>query len=69
VNALVAAEGHAMNPVVSDVHIPDHWAPDSWQRRVALQQPQYDDAAELAAAGAHLAQLPPVVTSWEVLAL
>ena len=58
-----------MNPVVSDAHIPDHWAPDSWQQRVALQQPQYDDAAELAAAGAHLAQLPPLVTSWEVLAL
>jgi 3-deoxy-7-phosphoheptulonate synthase len=45
------------------------WAPDSWQQRVALQQPHYDDAAELAAASTHLAQLPPLVTSWEVLAL
>jgi 3-deoxy-7-phosphoheptulonate synthase len=45
------------------------WAPDSWQRRPALQQPVYDDAAELALAGAHLARLPPLVTSWEVLAL
>ncbi|MEO8777906.1 MAG: 3-deoxy-7-phosphoheptulonate synthase class II [Rhodanobacter sp.] len=45
------------------------WAPDSWQRREALQQPRYDDSAELARAGAQLAQLPPLVTSWEVLAL
>src|SRR5574337_594056 len=45
------------------------WAPDSWQQRPALQQPRYDDAAKLAEAGAHLAQLPPLVTSWEVLAL
>ncbi len=45
------------------------WAPDSWQRRQALQQPVYDDAEELARAGAHLARLPPLVTSWEVLAL
>ena len=35
----------------------------------ALQQPRYEDAAELAEAGAHLARLPPLVTSWEVLAL
>jgi 3-deoxy-7-phosphoheptulonate synthase len=48
---------------------PGDWAPDSWQQRTALQQPHYDDASELAAATAHLAQLPPLVTSWEVLAL
>ncbi|CAM5265979.1 Phospho-2-dehydro-3-deoxyheptonate aldolase OS=Rhodanobacter lindaniclasticus OX=75310 GN=B1991_12765 PE=3 SV=1 [Rhodanobacter lindaniclasticus] len=45
------------------------WTPDSWQRRPALQQPSYDDPIELAKAGAHLAELPPLVTSWEVLAL
>ncbi|MFA6230194.1 MAG: 3-deoxy-7-phosphoheptulonate synthase class II [Rhodanobacter sp.] len=45
------------------------WAPNSWQQRVALQQPRYDDALELAAAGAQLSRLPPLVTSWEVLAL
>ena len=45
------------------------WAPDSWQQCQALQQPNYDDPDELARAGAHLAQLPPLVTSWEVLAL
>jgi 3-deoxy-7-phosphoheptulonate synthase len=45
------------------------WSPDSWQRREALQQPSYGDAAELAEASAHLSRLPPLVTSWEVLAL
>jgi 3-deoxy-7-phosphoheptulonate synthase len=45
------------------------WTPASWQQRQALQQPTYDDAEELASASAHLAQLPPLVTSWEVLAL
>ena len=45
------------------------WTPGSWQRRPALQQPIYDDPIELARAGAHLAELPPLVTSWEVLAL
>jgi 3-deoxy-7-phosphoheptulonate synthase len=58
-----------MNPAISEVMTPSNWAPDSWQQRVALQQPHYDDAAELAAASAQLARLPPLVTSWEVLAL
>ena len=58
-----------MNPAISDVMAPSNWAPDSWQQRVALQQPHYDDAAELAVASAQLARLPPLVTSWEVLAL
>ena len=57
-----------MTPVFP-VTAPDDWAIDSWQQRVALQQPSYDDAAELAGACAHLARLPPLVTSWEVLAL
>jgi len=46
-----------------------HWSPDSWLQRTALQQPQYLDARELAEAGTQLARLPPLVTSWEVLAL
>ena len=58
-----------MNPALSNALAPSNWAPDSWQQHVALQQPHYDDAAELAAAGAQLARLPPLVTSWEVLAL
>ena len=43
------------------------WTPTSWQQRVALQQPQYEDAAELNQAIGELSQLPPLVTSWEVL--
>src|ERR1700756_568335 len=45
------------------------WTPTSWQQRVALQQPQYEDAVELNQAIDELSQLPPLVTSWEVLAL
>ena len=45
------------------------WTPDSWKQHEALQQPQYDDHVELTTAVSHLAQLPPLVTSWEVLAL
>jgi 3-deoxy-7-phosphoheptulonate synthase len=58
--------GHDPSTQAAD---PAHWAPDSWQQHEALQQPHYDDADELARAGSHLAQLPPLVTSWEVLAL
>src|SRR5215469_9031240 len=45
------------------------WSPDSWRRRAALQQPDYPDAAALNQALAELRQLPPLVTSWEVLQL
>lgn len=58
-----------MNYPLSVAPVPEHWAPDSWRARVALQQPHYADPAELAAACTRLAQLPPLVTSWEVLAL
>jgi 3-deoxy-7-phosphoheptulonate synthase len=45
------------------------WAPDSWQHKPAVQQPAYPDQAALGRALAQLAELPPLVTSWEVLAL
>jgi len=45
------------------------WSPASWQAHPSLQQPSYADAAELEAALAKLSQLPPLVTSWEILAL
>src|SRR3569833_308335 len=48
---------------------PAGWTPASWQKCAALQQPHYEDADELARATAQLAALPPLVTSWEVLAL
>jgi 3-deoxy-7-phosphoheptulonate synthase len=51
------------------VRLPQAWAPTSWRERVALQLPQYPDAGELEAALAELRALPPLVTSWEILAL
>lgn len=45
------------------------WSPESWQLRRAAQQPVYANASALASALAEVRQLPPLVTSWEVLAL
>lgn len=45
------------------------WAPHSWQQRTALQMPHYPDPAALQQALSSLSSLPPLVTSWEVLAL
>jgi 3-deoxy-7-phosphoheptulonate synthase len=42
------------------------WSPDSWQRKVALQQPVYPDPAKVDAVVTQLTSLPPLVTSWEV---
>ncbi len=42
------------------------WSPESWQRRPAVQQPRYKDAAKLARVIDELSRLPPVVVSWEV---
>jgi 3-deoxy-7-phosphoheptulonate synthase len=45
------------------------WTPSSWQRYPQVQQPSYADADELGRALAQLHELPPLVTSWEILAL
>lgn len=45
------------------------WTPDSWRLRPALQQPEYSDLAALEEVLAELRQLPPLVTSWEVMDL
>jgi 3-deoxy-7-phosphoheptulonate synthase len=42
------------------------WTPSSWRRRPASQQPTYPDPESLDAAIGELAELPPLVTSWEV---
>ena len=42
------------------------WSPASWQSCDALQQPSYPDAAALDAVLTQLAELPPLVTSWEI---
>ena len=48
---------------------PAHWNPESWRGKPALQLPQYPEQAELDVALQELRGLPPLVTSWEVLAL
>ncbi len=45
------------------------WDPDSWRAFPVTQQPDYPDPAALERALAELRQLPPLVTSWEVLQL
>lgn len=45
------------------------WAPASWRKRQAEQQPSYRDQAALDSALEQLSGFPPLVTSWEVLAL
>ena len=46
-----------------------NWTPGSWQSKPAVQQPTYPDASALATALAQLHELPPLVTSLEVLNL
>ena len=61
-----------MNPVersLQPVSVPEGWAPDSWRARPAAQQPSYPDPDALASVQHELGLLPPLVTSWEILAL
>ena len=51
------------------VNEPADWAPTSWQKRVAAQQPNYPDLAKLQDTLQQLSGLPPLVTSWEILQL
>ncbi|GIX35308.1 MAG: phospho-2-dehydro-3-deoxyheptonate aldolase [Lysobacteraceae bacterium] len=59
----------ANEPRPEAVDIAPEWSPASWRQRVALQQPSYPDAGRLEAVRAELSRLPPLVTSWEILAL
>ena len=45
------------------------WSPDSWQSKPATQIARYRDPVQLAGVLRQLAQLPPLVTSWEIEAL
>ena len=42
------------------------WKPDSWQSRIAQQQPIYENESEVGSVLQSLASLPPLVTAWEV---
>lgn len=54
---------------VKGVNLAPGWKPDSWTGRETLQQASYPDQDELAAVLQRLSQLPPLVTSWEILSL
>jgi len=58
----------AVSPV-QEVDPARDWMPESWRAFPALQQASYPDAAALQRALTRLASLPPLVTSWEILAL
>jgi len=51
------------------VNLPEGWSPSSWRERPAMQLPTYPDAEELASVQRELRALPPLVTSWEIMAL
>jgi 3-deoxy-7-phosphoheptulonate synthase len=54
---------------VKGVNLAPGWKPDSWTGRETLQQATYPDQDELATVLKRLSQLPPLVTSWEILSL
>ena len=51
------------------VNLPEGWSPSTWRDRPAMQLPTYPDANELASVQHELRALPPLVTSWEIMAL
>jgi 3-deoxy-7-phosphoheptulonate synthase len=63
-----AASSGKAPPAQEDKHVID-WHPESWQNFPALQQAVYPDQEVLAAALRKLTDLPPLVTSWEILSL
>ncbi len=54
---------------VHKVNDPENWIPDSWRKFPALQQATYPDPEALENTLHELSELPPLVTSWEILAL
>lgn len=59
----------ALERPIEAVQNPENWAPGSWRSYPAMQQPNYPDAEELTGARRELSSLPPLVTSFEILAL
>jgi 3-deoxy-7-phosphoheptulonate synthase len=51
------------------VNLPTDWSPASWRGYPALQMPTYPDASALEGVLQEMHALPPLVTSWEILAL
>ncbi|KQY49150.1 3-deoxy-7-phosphoheptulonate synthase class II [Lysobacter sp. Root494] len=51
------------------VNLPTDWSPASWRGYPALQMPTYPDPIALEGVLQEMHALPPLVTSWEILAL
>ena len=47
----------------------EEWSPGSWRTKKALQQPAYKCEADVTRVMDAIAKLPPLVTSWEIIAL
>jgi 3-deoxy-7-phosphoheptulonate synthase len=54
---------------ISSLPQTSEWTPHSWRTRRALHQPDYADPAAAERVLEELRQLPPLVTSWEILLL
>jgi 3-deoxy-7-phosphoheptulonate synthase len=54
---------------LQSVNLDSDWSPASWRLRTSTQLPAYPDAQALQQALSELHALPPLVTSWEILAL
>ena len=64
-----SSAGSGSTAPVQQVNPPDDWKPTSWQNFPVLQQASYPDPEALDLALKKLADLPPLVTSWEILSL
>ena len=58
-----------MTAFLSSSSASNAWLPESWRGKPALQMPSYPDLQALEDVLGQLRQLPPLVTSWEILAL
>jgi 3-deoxy-7-phosphoheptulonate synthase len=63
-----AASSGSVSPV-QEVNPVRDWKPESWQQFPAQQQAAYPDREALELALRELSELPPLVTSWEILSL
>ena len=55
--------------VPQPVQLAQGWSPGSWRMRPSAQQPRYPDMDKLQRTLDELHALPPLVTSWEIMAL
>jgi len=60
---------HPSDRNLQAVNLAPDWTPASWRARPATQLPVYPDQDELATVQGELRALPPLVTSWEIMAL